>query len=124
MKTSKWLCAVLVAVLAIGGPLAPLTAMGQMQAPPPPPSPAPIATGPYEPTEGDKVGAGLLNVIYVPGKVIICSAGTVVSTVLMLLTFGNAYHAAVGVFKEGCGGSWVLTPYDVAQQQAPEEQSY
>ena len=33
MKTSKWLCAVLVAVLAIGGPLAPLMAMGQMQAP-------------------------------------------------------------------------------------------
>jgi hypothetical protein len=62
-----------------------------------------------EPTKGDAVGAGFLNVVYVPGKAIICTAGVVTSTVLMLLTFGSAYSAARGVFLEGCSAPWALT---------------
>ncbi len=127
MNTSKRLCAALVVVLTIAGPLAPLTATAQMQPPPPPPppaGPAPVATGPYQPTQGERVGAGFLNVVYVPGKAILCGAGTVASAGLMLLTFGSAYHAAANVFREGCGGSWVLTPYDIAEREAPEEDSY
>jgi hypothetical protein len=34
----------------------------------------------------------------------------------MLLTFGSAYRAATGVFNEGCGGDWVLTPEHVSGQ--------
>ncbi len=125
MNTWKCLCAALVVVLTFAGPLAPLTATAQMQpTPPPPPGPAPIATGPYQPTQGERVGAAFLNIVYVPGKVITCGAGTVASAGLMLLTFGSAYHAAASVFREGCGGSWVLTPYDVAEREAPEEGSY
>jgi hypothetical protein len=59
--------------------------------------------GGYQPTQGDKVGAGFLNVVYVPGKAILCSFGAVASAGMMLLTFGNAYHAAVELFR-GCGG--------------------
>ena len=121
MKTSKRLCAALVAVVVIGGALAPLTATAQMQTPPPP-APAPITSGPYEPTQGDRVGAGFLNVVYVPGKAIICGAGAVAATGLMLLTLGSGYHAAVDIFHEGCGGKWQLTPYDVAAKRAPEEE--
>ena len=121
MKTSKRLCAALVAVVVIGGALAPLTATAQMQTPPPPP-PTPTARGPYEPTQGDRVGAGFLNVIYVPGKAIICGAGAVAATGLMLLTLGSGYHAAVDIFHEGCGGKWQLTPYDVAAKRGPEEE--
>lgn len=120
MNTWKCLCAGLVLVLTIGGPLAPLTAAAQMQTPPPPP----VASGPYEPTQGERVGTAFLNVVYVPGKVIVCGAGAVASAGLMLLTFGSAYHAASSIFKEGCGGAWVLTPYDVAERESPEEQSY
>ena len=116
MKTSKWLCAALVLVLVIGGVLVPLAAA---QTAPPPPMPA-EAPGLPEPGEGAKVGAALLNVIYVPGKVILCGTGTVVSAGLMLLTFGSAYHAAVEVFNQGCGGNWVLTPYDVTGRRSPE----
>lgn len=127
MKTSKRLCVTL-AALVMGGALAPLTAMAQMQTPPPPPAPgappAPMARGPYQPTQGDRVGAGFLNVVYVPGKGIVCGAGAVAATGIMLLTFGSAYHAAVEIFTEGCGGRWVLTPYDVAAKRAPEEPSY
>jgi len=105
MKTSKCLCAALVAVVVIGGALAPLTATAQMQTPPPP-APAPITSGPYEPTQGDRVGAGFLNVVYVPGKAIVCGAGALAATGLMLLTLGSGYHAAVDIYHEGCGGKW------------------
>jgi hypothetical protein len=59
------------------------------------------------------VGAGFLNVVYVPGKAIICATGTVASGALMLLTLGSAYHEAVSIFSEGCNGKWVLKPQDV-----------
>jgi hypothetical protein len=120
MNTWKCFCAGLVLVLTIGGPLAPLTVAAQMQTPPPGPS----ATGPYEPTQGERVGTAFLNVVYVPGKVITCAAGTVASAGLMILTFGSQYQAASSIFREGCGGSWVLTPYDVAERESPEERSY
>jgi hypothetical protein len=122
MKTSTWMCAVVVALLLVGGPLAPLTVMAQMvpTTPPPPPPPPPPPTV-REPGPGDEVGAGFLNVIYVPGKAIVCGAGALAGTGLMLLTFGSAYRAAVSIFKEGCGGRWVLTPYDVSGIRPPDE---
>jgi hypothetical protein len=126
MDRSKWVSAVVAAALLAGSSLAPLTANAQMQTPPPPGSPPPpppplMLSGPYQPTQGEKVGAGFLNVVYIPGKAILCSLGTVASAGLMLLTFGNAYHAAVDLFNEGCGGKWVLTPYDVAAKRPPED---
>ncbi len=118
MKTSKWLSVLVVAVLAMGGPLAPLAAMAQA------PQPAPAQAPAGEPSQGAKVGAGVLNIVYVPGKAILCGTGTLVSAGLMLLTFGSAYRAAVNIFNEGCGGKWALTPYDVAGRRPPEERSY
>jgi hypothetical protein len=118
MTTPKWLSAVLVLVLAMSGPLAPLAAMAQGMQPA-------VTAGPGdEPGEGARVGAGFLNVIYVPGKAILCGTGTVASTALMLLTFGSAYHAAVSLFNEGCGGRWVLTARDVSGKRPPESESY
>lgn len=108
MSNARWRCVVLVAALGLSGPLAPMaTAQTSMQpetveAPPPPPG------------TGAKVGAGVLNVVYVPGKAIVCGAGTIVAGGLMLLTFGTAYREAVSFFNDGCGGSWVITPEQVA----------
>jgi hypothetical protein len=120
----------------------PATPAPAAPAPPPPPpappkgmlepslsdrQPVPIATYSYlppaldpvtstDPTPGDATAAGFLNVIYVPGKAIICAAGTLTSVFVMLMTFGSAYRAATGVFNEGCGGDWVLTPEHVSGQ--------
>jgi hypothetical protein len=71
------------------------------------PSVEPITSN--EPTQGDATAAGILNVVYVPGKAIICTAGVLTSTLLMLLTFGSAYRAARGVYLEGCSAPWALT---------------
>ena len=122
-------------------PATPATPAPAVPAPPPPPPPPkqlmiepslidrqpvpmpysnlPPAVDPVtstEPTTGDAVGAGFLNVIYVPGKAIICTAGTLTSVIVMLLSFGSGYRAATGVFNEGCGGDWVLTPEHVSGQ--------
>jgi len=71
------------------------------------PSVEPITS--HDPTAGDATAAGFMNVVYVPGKAIICTAGVLTSTLVMLLTFGAGYRAARGVFLEGCSSPWVLT---------------
>ena len=122
MKTSKRFCATVVTAAMMA--FVPHTASAQAQMPASPtPAGAPplMLSGPYQPTQGDKVGAGFLNVVYIPGKAILCGTGTLASAGLMLLTFGSAYHEAVSVFNEGCGGRWVLTPYDVAEKRSPDE---
>lgn len=107
----RWLCAVLVVALAFAGPLGALSL----------PTPAAAQTSPMastgdrpaedtEPTEGDRIGAGFMNVVYVPGKAIVCSVGTVATVTLLLITFGSGYRAAKDIFMEGCSGDWVLTP--------------
>jgi hypothetical protein len=135
MKASAWISAALVAALFVTGPLAPVAALAQtsqMQQAQPAVEP-PITSQksgqervPYdptvqmlmpptepvisvEPTRGDAIAANFLNVVYVPGKAIICTAGVLTSTVLMLLTFGSAYRAARGVYLEGCSAPWALT---------------
>ena len=120
MKIYPWISAALVAALLVSGPLAPVAAFaqapqtGQERVPVDPvekmlmPAVEPVVN--KVPTQGDATAAGFLNVVYVPGKAIICTAGVLTSTLVMLLTFGTAYRAARGVFLEGCSAPWVLTP--------------
>ena len=77
-------------------------------------------SGSVEPTEGDAVAAGMMNVIYVPGKAIICTVGVVASVSVLLVTFGSGYRAAKSVFNEGCGGDWILTPEHLSGKIQPK----
>lgn len=118
MSIPQWISAVFAAVLAV----APTAAVAQTST---------SATAPLQPMEsmqpervdesvtttpgtGAKIGAGVLNVVYLPGKAIICSAGTLVAGAFMLATFGQAYREATSFFNEGCRGAWLLTPEEVA----------
>ncbi len=116
---TKWVCGVLVAVMALLGPLATWSAMAQAQTQPGYTG-APT-TNENEVTGGDETGAGFLNIVYVPGKAIVCGVGTIVSAGVMLITLGSGYREAVGVFKEGCHGTWVLTGDHVAGKIPPKE---
>ena len=78
-------------------------------------------SGSAEPTEGDAVAAGMMNVVYVPGKVILCSLGAIASFSVLVVTFGTAYRAAKSVFGEGCGGDWVLTPDHLSGRIQPRD---
>jgi hypothetical protein len=111
---TKWLCGLLVAVMALTGPL--LSRVAVVHAAELSPSPADV-----EVSDSDRVGAGFLNVGYVPGKAIVCGLGTVASVGVMIITLGTAYRAAIGTFREGCGGTWILTPEHVAGKVPPKD---
>jgi len=119
MSIPRWVSVVFAALLA-AGPLGPMAAVAQTS-----------ATEPLQPMQsmqpervddsviappgtGAKIGAGVLNVVHLPGKAIICGAGTLVAGAFMLATFGSAFREATSFFKEGCGGAWLLTPEQVA----------
>lgn len=111
MSSPKRLGAVVTVLALVGGCLAPVasaqTPMQSMQ-------PETVEVTPVEVGKGARVGAAVLNVVYVPGKAITCTAGTIVAGGFMLATFGSAYREAVSFFNEGCGGPWLLTPEQVA----------
>jgi hypothetical protein len=126
MSIPKWVSAVF-AVLLAAGPLGSMAAVAQTST---------SATAPLQPMQsmqpetvdegvtrppgaGAKIGAGVLNVVHLPGKVITCGAGTLVAGAFMLATFGTAYREATSFFNEGCRGAWLLTPEQVAR--APKE---
>ena len=106
------------AVPVTGPPTPPSTIVVVPPPPPPmqsmqPPTAAPEAPE-VAPSTGARIGAGVLNVVYLPGRAIVCGAGTIVAAGFMLATFGSAYREAVSFFNEGCRGSWMLTPEEVA----------
>jgi hypothetical protein len=114
---TKWLCGLLVAVMALTGPLMSRAAVVQA---------AELSSGATpvdaDVSDADRVGAGFLNVVYVPGKSIVCGLGAIASAGVMILTFGTAYRAAVDTFREGCGGTWMLTPEHVAGKIPPADE--
>ena len=120
MKVSRWQCAVLALVVMLAAPYAIWlsVAHAQTQTQATMDTSGSILTRPMsesvEPTAGDAVGAGFMNVVYVPGKAIICTLGTLTAAGLLLVTFGTAYTGATKIFKEGCHGDWVLTPEHVS----------
>jgi hypothetical protein len=115
MRTSKLLSWFVLSAVALTGPLAPLSVSAQVPGMPAEPMVTPIQT-----TEGDAVAAGFMNVVYVPGKAIVCGVGAVMATFLMLITFGSGYPTAAGVFREGCNGTWVLTADHVSGKIPPD----
>lgn len=121
MSSPKWVSAIFAALLGAGS-LMPMAAVAQTSTSATAPLPPLQSMQPetvdssYTPPAGTgaKIGAGVLNVVYVPGKAIICGTGTLVAGVFMLATFGTAYREAVSFFNEGCGGAWLLTGEQVA----------
>jgi hypothetical protein len=103
-----------VAVALMVGLLAP-SAVAQS-----PPIPPPAAVGsvpdPFAdegPPAGAIAGAVAINIFRIPGKAFLCGFGTIVAGSLMALTFGSQYRGAGAVFREGCGGKWVIGPSDL-----------
>lgn len=113
-KAPRWLCAVMVAVVALTGSFAvvPRPAAAQMSDDQP---------GNLEPTEGDRAGAIALNFAYVPGKALMCGLGTIAGATFAVISFGTGYRAARNLFLEGCGGDWILTGEHLTGKIPPRE---
>jgi len=68
---------------------------------------------------GAVAGAVAVNVFRVPGKTLLCGLTAVTSAGLMLLTLGTQYRMVGAVFREGCGGKWVIEPGDLDRDVDP-----
>jgi hypothetical protein len=70
------------------------------------------------------VGAGIANVVYVPGKAIVCTVGVVGAMVLLTLTAGSAYRASTELGEQGCGGKWLLKGDDLRPNRITEDMEH
>ena len=64
------------------------------------------------------VGAGIANVFYIPGKVLLCGVGGAVGIFILIISIGSAPRPAAYFAREGCGGKWVLTGDDLRPDDA------
>ncbi|MFQ5932779.1 MAG: hypothetical protein ACE5MM_10255 [Nitrospiraceae bacterium] len=57
--------------------------------------------------------AAVVNVVHVPGKLIICTVSAVVGFVALVISLGSGYETTADLVREGCRGPWVITPDDL-----------
>ena len=67
------------------------------------------------PAGDDEAGSVAANILYVPGRGLLCGASGLLAGVAMIITFGPAYDSASEFMHGGCSGPWVLGPRDVRQ---------
>ena len=77
------------------------------------PSWAQDTPGTSAPGAGATAAAVASDVIYVPGKAIVCGMSGVLWVATMAVTFGALYQEAADFVRGGCGGRWVLTAEDI-----------
>ena len=67
------------------------------------------------PAADDQAGSVAANILYVPGRGLLCGASGLMAGVVMLVTFGQSYDSASELLHGGCSGPWVLGSSDVRQ---------
>src|SRR5690348_57208 len=74
--------------------------------------PPPRAEGP-EPAGDDAAGSVAANIVYVPGRALICGFSAFSAGVVMLVTLGQSYADASELMHGGCSGPWLVRPRDI-----------
>ena len=101
---------------------------------PPPPQPVPVA----QPAQPDlfqetlkaqrasdrfqalyNLEATVVSVFLFPGRILTCTAGTIIGVGILAISLGTGYHAATEIFHEGCGGKWIVTGDDMRPDTPP-----
>jgi hypothetical protein len=75
----------------------------------------PAPTNGRVPAADDEAGSVAANILYVPGRGLVCGASGLLAGVAMIITLGQAYDSASELMHGGCSGPWVLGPRDVRQ---------
>lgn len=112
MNSFRWLSLVLAVTMLLTGslPLAVRAQQPQQPAQEAPQAPEEQAKGPGA---GYALGAVVVNVIHIPGKLALCTIGGVLGLATLGITIGSGYRAAARIMEEGCGRPWVITPQDL-----------
>ena len=69
--------------------------------------------GPDDNRPANEAGATAANILYVPGRAIVCGASALTAFVVMAVTFGQDYTGASEMMHGGCSGPWTLKAEDV-----------
>jgi len=75
----------------------------------------PAAADGRVPGPDDEAGSVAANILYVPGRGLLCGASGLMAGVVMLVTFGQSYDSASELLHGGCSGPWVLGSSDIRQ---------
>jgi hypothetical protein len=67
------------------------------------------------PSGGAVTAAVVSDIIYVPGKAIVCAASGTLWTAAMFLTFGVCYNECGNFVHDVCSGKWVITGNDMVR---------
>jgi hypothetical protein len=113
----KLFCIALMTLLLAPAGLGPRPALAEPDMYPESPQGAQLSA-PGEHQAGYQAGAALASLFSVPGKVVLCTAGSLAGLGLMLATFGTGYKPAKYFVEEGCGGRWVVSPDDLRRANA------
>ncbi|MBI4591003.1 MAG: hypothetical protein HY725_19425 [Candidatus Rokubacteria bacterium] len=106
----KLVSAVLMVALVLGGFLAPVAGAQEKTA---------GQMGPAA-EKGDaawQFATGVVNMVHVPGKAVLCGVGAATGVALLVLTFGSGYQMAGRVWDEGCAGRWTVTADDLKPKE-------
>ena len=106
MSTRSWLSAILVGTLALAPSLASVQA--EEQGPAPMPSEVPGVAGPAA-----TALATAVNVIYVPGRAMVCALGAGAAAVVFVVTLGKRQDTAGAIARDTCASDWAVTAADV-----------
>jgi predicted small secreted protein len=67
------------------------------------------------PGSDDEAGSVAANILYVPGRGLLCGTSGLMAGVVMLVTFGQAYDSASELLHGACSGPWFLGPSEIRQ---------
>ena len=76
---------------------------------PPPPADGRI------PAADDEVGSVAANILYAPGRALLCGYSGLSAGLLMILTLGQSYDDASELMHGGCSGPWLLRASNIRQ---------
>ena len=65
---------------------------------------------------GDDEAASIAaNILYAPGRGLLCGGSAIMAGLVMVVTLGQSYDSASELMHGGCSGPWIVRPSDVRQ---------
>jgi hypothetical protein len=75
----------------------------------------PVPADGRTPAADDEAGSIAANLLYVPGRGLLCGGSAIMAGLVMVVTAGQSYDSASELMHGGCSGPWIVRPSDVRQ---------
>lgn len=111
----KVLCLVISLAVALPGPLADRARSQEEQLPP--------AQTVEQNKEGDPRLAGMLTLVNIPARGMLCGFTGLMAFFTMLISAGTRYAEAAQMMEENCSGPWVITPEMIEEGRVKKKEA-